>query len=235
MLKQVLFDLDGTLLHFDHHLFVKNYVALLCRKFAHLMAPAEFSKHLLTATARMLQNNSHEQTNESVFWSYFETHTNLRQAALEPLLDAFYEQDFHQLKKIVTVPDMRPVVEKIVAKGLPIVLATNPVFPQKAIQARLSWAGLETIPFSRITTYENSHFCKPNPAYYREISSITGIAPEECLMIGNDVSEDMAAGKIGMKTYLLTDFLLGQNTEDIRADYRGTIQDLYRQIDEILA
>lgn len=234
MIKQVLFDLDGTLLHFDHHLFVKNYIALLCQKLAHLIDPAACSKHLLAATARMLQNNSNHHTNEAVFWSYFETHTPLRQAALEPLLNDFYEHDFHQLEKIVTVPNMRPVVEKIVQKRLPIVLATNPVFPKKAIQARLSWAAMEHIPFSRITTYENSHYCKPNLAYYSEIAVATGVHPQECLMIGNDISEDMAAGKIGMKTYLLTDFLLGQDTANIHADYRGTIEDLYRQIDEIL-
>ena len=31
MYKVILFDLDGTLIHFDHHLFMENYLNLLGR------------------------------------------------------------------------------------------------------------------------------------------------------------------------------------------------------------
>ena len=33
--------------------------------------------------------------------------------------------------------------------------------------------------------------------------------PEECLMAGNDAEKDMVAGSVGMKTYLVTNYLVG--------------------------
>ena len=65
------------------------------------------------------------------------------------------------------------------------------------------------------TTYENSRFCKPNPAYYEEILEKIGCRAEECAMVGNDVDEDMVAGKLGMKTFLLTPCLLNRSAQDI--------------------
>ena len=31
---------------------------------------------------------------------------------------------------------------------------------------------------------------------------------EDCIMVGNDVREDMVAGQLGMKTFLLTDCVI---------------------------
>lgn len=45
-------------------------------------------------------------------------------------------------------------------------------------------------------------------------------------MVGNDVSDDMPAGKIGMKTFLLTDCLINTKNEDISAYNKGSFNDL---------
>ena len=57
-------------------------------------------------------------------------------------------------------------------------VATNPIFPRKAILHRLSWAGLapEQVPFALITDYERFHFAKPNPAFFAEILAQLGLA-----------------------------------------------------------
>lgn len=49
------------------------------------------------------------------------------------------------------------------------------------------------------------HFCKPNPNYYLEISRMIGVAPEDCLMIGDDPENDGPAAEVGMDTFLLQD------------------------------
>jgi FMN phosphatase YigB (HAD superfamily) len=69
------------------------------------------------------------------------------------------------------------------------------------------------------------HVSKPNPAYYREIAGRLGCAPEECVMVGNEVQMDiMPARRAGMKTFWVTD--AGGMPTDVPADWRGTLADL---------
>ena len=43
----------------------------------------------------------------------------------------------------------------------------------------------------------------------------TGYKPEEVIMVGNDVREDMIVNKLGIDSYLITDCLLNLDNEDI--------------------
>ena len=70
------------------------------------------------------------------------------------------------------------------------------------------------------------HFCKPYAEYYWEIAELIGCAPGECLMVGNAPVFDLAAGKVGMKTFLLGD---GPRPQ---ADYWGDMGDLCRLLAE---
>ena len=75
----------------------------------------------------------------------------------------------------------------------------------------LSWAGISEGAFDLITDYENSCYCKPNPAYYLDICEKMDIAPTRCLMIGNNAEEDIrAAQRAGLSTFLLTDCLIAE-------------------------
>ena len=105
-------------------------------------------------------------------------------------------------------------------------LATNPIFPAAATESRIEWAGLDKNDFLLYTTYENSHYCKPNPKYYEEILERLHMNAEECLMVGNDVNEDMVAETLGMKVFLLTDCLLNKDNKDISAYPHGGFPEL---------
>ena len=94
-------------------------------------------------------------------------------------------------------------------------MATNPIFPAIATESRIRWAGLEPEEFELYTTYENTCYCKPNPDYYRDLLQRLDCQAEECLMIGNDVEEDMIAESIGMKVFLLTDCMIKKKERDI--------------------
>ena len=107
-----------------------------------------------------------------------------------------------------------------------IVLATNPIFPAIATQKRMSWAGFEPNDFELYTTFENSRFCKPNVAYYQDILDQLGLKAEECIMVGNDVNEDMVAQKLGMKVFLLTDCLINVDNKDILHYPQGSFDEL---------
>ena len=61
-----------------------------------------------------------------------------------------------------------------------------------------------------VTSYETSHYCKPDPRYYTEFLDKLGLNPKDCLMIGNDVGEDIkAAQSLGISTFLITDCVIG--------------------------
>lgn len=111
--------------------------------------------------------------------------------------------------------------------GLRVALATNPIFPAVATESRIRWAGLEPEDFELYTTYESIGYCKPNPAYYREVAAKLGVDPEQCLMVGNDVEEDMeAAEQTGMRVFLLTDCLINRENRDISAYPHGSFSQL---------
>ena len=110
--------------------------------------------------------------------------------------------------------------------GLRTALATNPIFPAIATESRIRWAGLSPADFELYTTYENIGFCKPNPAYYQEILKRMDLSPEECLMVGNDVTEDMIAARLGMQVFLLTDCLINKDEKDISVYPNGGFDQL---------
>lgn len=115
--------------------------------------------------------------------------------------------------------------------GLKAALATNPIFPAIATRERIRWAGLTESDFELITTYENIGVCKPNPDYFKEVAERIGVAPEECLMVGNDVGDDMPAEKLGMRVFLLTDCLINKDGEDIEKYPHGDFDALFKYIE----
>jgi FMN phosphatase YigB (HAD superfamily) len=131
------------------------------------------------------------------------------------------------------MPFMQKSVNILREKGYQLVIATNPLFPLKAIEHRIRWAGFEPSDFSYISYFENNHFCKPQIEFYREVLRDIGKKPEECLMVGNDVQEDVIANKLGIKVYLITDQLLHRTGEEIKADHIGTYEDFYGFVQEL--
>ncbi|MBR3862194.1 MAG: HAD hydrolase-like protein, partial [Clostridia bacterium] len=81
------------------------------------------------------------------------------------------------------------------------------------------------------TTYENCTYCKPSEGYYREVLAKIGCAPSECLMVGNDVTDDMVpASAVGMQVFLLTDYLINKNGADIGVYKNGGYDELLAYI-----
>jgi HAD superfamily hydrolase (TIGR01549 family) len=122
--------------------------------------------------------------------------------------------------------DIVEIVQIFKKNNFKMVIATNPLFPKKAILQRIKWAGLDPEQFSYITCYEEMHYSKPNVEFYREIVDELDLNPAECIMIGNDVQEDMIAGKLGMTTYLVDDYIIDHNDDDINPNWRGSLAQL---------
>ena len=210
-IKAVLFDLDGTLLKMDQDEFVKVYFKLLAGRMAPKgYQPEKLIECIWAGTKAMIKNDG-SCRNEEVFWNCFEETFGEKAMKDKAYIDAFYAGDFEKAKVACGFNGKSAeLIHKLQEKGVPVILATNPLFPAVATGKRIRWAGLEPEDFLLYTTYENSHYCKPNPKYYQEILQKVGFRPEECLMVGNDVQEDMVAGQLGMKVFLLTDCLINK-------------------------
>lgn len=209
-IKAILFDLDGTLLPMDQEAFTHGYFKELAAAVAHLgIEPQKLIKLVWAGTEAMIKNDG-QKTNETVFWDTFAALSGVDTAVFKPVCDQFYSHEFHRAKRFTGEnPRAAEAVRLAHEKADKVVLASNPLFPLVGHATRLSWVGLKPEDFDLVTSYETDSYCKPNPAYYTAICQRLGAAPEECLMIGNDETEDMyAASSIGMKGYLITDCLL---------------------------
>ena len=228
MIDTVLFDLDGTLLPMDQDEFVHAYMSLLAKKLAdHGYDP----RHLVTAVwagTRAMVENTGEKTNEEVFWADFCRTFGEDARKDEPLFEEFYATDFGHARKVCGFePAAGEIVDMLKERGVRVALATNPLFPVIATRQRIRWAGLNPEDFSLITTYENSRRCKPNPDYYRDVLAALGVKPEGCIMVGNDVDEDiLPARQLGMKTFLLTPSLLNRTGRDLSGLEQGGFGEL---------
>lgn len=211
MLKNVLFDLDGTLLPMDQDVFVEGYIKLLASRMAGRgMDPKRLVRALWAGTDAMVKNDG-SRTNERRFWETFQPICPLREGDREEMED-FYLTDFQKARALCGFdPEAGETIDFLRAHGFRVALATNPLFPRTATESRVRWAGLETGAFERITTYENSRYCKPNPLYYAEIAEKLSMDPAETLMVGNDTSDDTGAFKAGMDVFILTACLIDRD------------------------
>lgn len=234
MYKALLFDLDGTLLPMDMDAFMKAYFHAVTRKFAHLLPPEKLVRDILQGTASMVRDCDPNRTNREVFWSDFMARIDFPVEVLEPMFEEFYEREFTSLKQVTQPnPLARPMMTSLFRKGFRVAIATNPVFPERAIRERLRWLEIDDLPYALVTTYETMHFCKPNPNYYTEALELIGAVPGDCLMIGNDVEEDLIAGRLGMKTFLVDDWLLNTKNLSIQTDFRGSFADLAVYLEDL--
>lgn len=226
-INTILFDLDGTLLPMSTEKFTNAYFKLLAQK----AAPYGYDPETLVAavwkgTKAMIKNDG-KIKNDQRFWKVFAEELGQQVLDMRPIFDRFYAEEFHGAKAATGEnPLARKAVDGLKAKGFDLVLATNPLFPAVGVATRLSWVGLKPEDFSAVTSYEGYSYCKPNPDYYRELLTHLGKRPEQCLMVGNDASEDaLAAGQAGMECYLITDCLENPGGVDIKGFQKGSFRD----------
>ncbi|MDD7281876.1 MAG: HAD family hydrolase [Erysipelotrichaceae bacterium] len=230
MFDTILFDLDGTLLPMDQEKFTKAYFSLMAKKMAgHGYKAEDLIQNIWKGTKGMILNDG-SLSNEEVFWSVFCEFYGQKARDDEPVFEEFYKTDFQQARSSCGFnPKSKEVIDELKQK-YPLILATNPIFPRIATYSRIAWAGLDVNDFKHITTYENSHSCKPNLIYYQEIIDLFNLDPSKCLMIGNDATEDMVSEQLGFNVFLLTDDLINTKNVDISKYPQGSFDDLLAYI-----
>ena len=230
-IKAVLFDLDGTLLPMDPDVFVKDYFGRLARYLVpHGVDPERLIPAIWQGSDAMTKNDG-SVTNDKCFWAVMDRVYGEGISALEPVFKRFYEEEFGKVSASCGHdPEAATTIAALKAKGYRLVLATSPLFPRAATEWRMSWAGVSADDFELVTTYENSCHSKPNLDYYRDILATLGLAAEECLMVGNDVGEDMIAEEIGMSVYLTPRDLINRKGKDISGYKQGRLSEIFEKM-----
>lgn len=237
MTKAILFDLDNTLILFDEVKFFKAYIKKVAPIMSDLVLPHTLWQLVLNATKSVLHNNG-KLTNKEVFFRVFTGGLDYKAREIWNRFQHFYENEFDHLKNLVTVnKGVSELFSILTNKKLKIVIASNPLWPCLAMEKRMNWAGLKREQVHLITHLENMHFCKPRLEYYQEICQKIEANPQDCLMVGDDPANDMVAGKIGMKTFLVTDCRIfnnplrtiskkirfGRSKERVKPNYTGSL------------
>ncbi len=231
--KGILFDLDGTLLPMDLSVFTKSYFSLLIQDLALHGFSFEKAKEGLERGVFRMEKNDGAKTNESVFWETFHSINSARQDEVA-IFESFYDTEFIKLRKVCGFDKRAALcVRKAREKAEKVILATNPLFPRTATEQRIIWSGCSVHDFDYVTTFEDFSFCKPNLAYYEQVLKKANLVPEECLMIGNDIDEDMIAEKLGMSVFLLTPCLINRSMEAVDRFPHGDFDDLLHYLDSL--
>ncbi len=227
MRNTFLFDLDGTVLPMDLEEFMKLYFYNIGLHFKDDFDPTLLAKYIMESTHHMVKIKD-GTSNYDKFMTHFGELINDDMDYYITKFYDFYNMGFRNVKASTYQSKwMRKSIDLLKEKGYDVVLATNPLFPLHANHHRINWAGFEPEEFSYISSFEDNHYTKPHLEYYEEVLNNINRKPEECYMVGNDVVEDLVVGKLGVKTYLITDCMLNPNNVENTANHTGNYQDFY--------
>lgn len=237
----LLFDIDNTLVLFDDHEFIRIYTITIHKYFKEEQPSLEqFVGNFLTSTNNMTNKNLSNLDNLSKFAIDFESRIGSSRLEIIKRFKDFYRTDFRDVCRIMNTHPIAKDLLTLASNHFLLVAATNPLFPVIANKTRFSQTKLDTFPWLEITSAEDYHFTKPHIEFFEELLNRIDKKPSECMMIGDDPINDMVAGKLGIKTFLVRSnrriffdiIKTDPDYEDIDypIDYTGTLEDLFEAL-----
>lgn len=205
MIKAVLLDLDDTLLTNDDAVFLPAYAHKADTFFYEQIGVSNIGRLAMQSVLAMLQSTAYHVNNTDIAIEFIAEKSGVSPEVLSPLFEIFYNTVFPTLEPLTqSKPEAAKLIQILQSQGIAVVIATNPVYPDIAIQHRLRWANIphEFDTYALVTTGDRLHFIKPRAEYYAEILARIGVEPEEALMVGNSLENDIyPAAKLGLHTY----------------------------------
>ena len=233
--KLIMSDLDNTLLPiYTQERFVEVWFRDVSKKFAQNgMEPAKALEGVSRGIRAMIYNDGSKKNIEVFYDKVFEI-SGYTERDIAPVMYDYYTTTFENVYDL-TLPNPHAVriAELMREKARYAVIATMPVFTIEAVENRMKWVGLKPDMFDFITTAETSSYSKPNPLYFQEILDRFGVKPDEALMIGNDVREDMQpCAELGIDVFLVMNHMI---THDLPFDMyrRGSYDDLINFLEQL--
>lgn len=206
-LTTILLDLDDTLLNSHMQQFASLYLQGLGEVLSAFSNTKRTIELVMQSVEQVQNSTDFTQTNEQVFYQSFFSRMPGDRTAIEAEIARYYVERYPRLQQIVSpIPTAPELVAHLFETGYRVAIATNPIFPQTAVEQRLTWAGVLNYPYALVTTLENMHACKPHPEYYQEILTKLNVPAAQCLMVGDNPTNDIIpAHSLGINTWWITD------------------------------
>lgn len=235
MKKLIMSDMDNTLVPIHtQEKFVEIWFRDIAKKLYEYGLDQAVALHAINNGYRAMAQNDGGMKNIDVFYKVACEESGYSRKAFEEVMDDYYATTFMNVRAIAQEnPYAVEIASLMRQKAAYAVIATMPMFPLSACDTRLRWVGLQADMFDYATSCDTSSYCKPNVNYYAEILERFGAKPEEALMIGNDVREDMEpCKKLGIDTFLVTDHIIthGMDYSEYR---RGSYPDLIAYLNKL--
>jgi len=208
MIKAVLLDLDNTLLHNPDRQFAQAFMQQLESHLRQSTNTEKVASFFRQGIKSLTSDRDMMRTNTELIAETIANATPMSIDQVYNILQSFYDTEYHNLQSYTSpVANSRQLIEQLLEQNLDVAIATNPIYPQTAILERLEWAGLSSFidNFAFITHSDNMHFSKPHPAYYAEVVARIGIEPDEAIMVGDGLRNDIEPAKtLGIHTFHIT-------------------------------
>jgi FMN phosphatase YigB (HAD superfamily) len=155
----LLFDLDDTLLDTNLDAFVPAYFQALSSHLADRVPPTDMLRALISGTNLMNESEDPTRTLKEVFDAEFYSKLGIPKGELTDAIEHFYDEIFPALEEHTNRrPEAVELVEWAHSCGYRIAIATDPLFPRKATQHRLRWAGFDLHQFELVSSYRAFSF-----------------------------------------------------------------------------
>ncbi len=217
-MKAVLFDLDGTLLPMNEDNFLRGYFGYLYKH----MAPFGFEKDSFVkavwAGTDAMRKNDGKTTCMEAFWKTFKAcypDKNIDEICKE--FGVFYSTEFENTKAFCepAYEGAQQIINEIKKRVGKVIVVANPVFPKNAMEARIRFAGIDPKSFDYITSYEESHFAKPNKNFIKEVLEKFNLKADEVVYFGNSEKEDgKVARDLNLKFFLTGNIVRDENNKE---------------------
>ncbi len=199
----VLWDLDGTLVGIRQRRFRMLMPLVAAWAFRDIMPPWRFLCTLGDALPQIRSNVSSD-TNYHMMIRILADCANVEIAEADIRMRRVADAEFPRLRRLFyPVPEAQEAVTQLAERGIRQVVATNPLWPESTVIARLDWGGFDPGVFHHITSGETMRRSKPRLDFYRELLDVLGQPAAECVMIGNDVVQDAPAVDLGIPVFIL--------------------------------
>lgn len=225
MIKNIMFDMDGTLIDCNAKVFIPVYVKAIRDAFGEPLGG--IIAKVAISGAQVMVDNDGSRTNREAFLEYAKPRIPMPMDEFERVMTEFYENGYKAVASVIKQkPAMINAVSALKAKGIKLIVTTNPVFPLAALLFRLRCGGYDPAMFDFVTSYETSSYAKPSPDYYTETLRRLSMDPANTLIVGNDEKEDVESGKAaGMLAYYLTDTPIPCKDARFKPDFSGSSED----------
>jgi putative hydrolase of the HAD superfamily len=208
--RAVIFDLGSTLIEYETIPWseMNVYCSASARKFLHKKGynvPDETEFHQAYEAAKDTYRDKAAET--LVEWTVTQAFKELMAKwAIEvddDLLSRFFDAYYEPLgDRVYPYDDVLETLEKIKRQFRIIGLVSNTVFPEKAHRKELKRFGIE--PYLDFAVFSSTFGRrKPHPDIFYKAANLAGVAPSECVFVGDRYLEDVQGpNAIGMPAIL---------------------------------